>query len=154
MSQVWRRGRAAKAPRRQERREAKRLHSPSPGALAPWRLSPLRPRLCTCYRRRGRMSSFLEAQSHDALQRTLGAHRAAMAHRLGRLRILAVVAVLLLSLALWKGFGLRDWASNVAVFGSYLPVSVAIYFAGVRWLPFAQRAGMAVAFADVPVVWL
>jgi adenylate cyclase len=77
-----------------------------------------------------------------------------MAHRLGRLRILAVASVLLLSIVLWKGLGLRDWESNVVVFGAYLPVSVAIYFAGVRWQSFAQRAGVAVAFADVPVVWV
>jgi adenylate cyclase len=82
------------------------------------------------------------------------AHRAAMAHRLGRLRVIGVALVLVLSLGLWKGLGLADWAPNVAVFGTYLPVAVGIYWAGKRSPKFAQRAGHAVALTDVPIVWL
>jgi adenylate cyclase len=70
------------------------------------------------------------------------------------LRIFGVAGVLVLSFALWKGLGLPDWAPNVAVFGAYLPLAVGVYFAGLRWLPFAQRAGVAVALTDVPIVWL
>ena len=90
----------------------------------------------------------------EALDRTLAAHRAAMAHKLGQVRIVGVAAVLALSLALWKGAGQSDWAPNVAVFGAYFPVTLAIYFAGLKWNRFAQRAGTAVALGDVPVVWL
>lgn len=90
----------------------------------------------------------------EALDRTLAAHRAAMAHKLGQVRIAGVAAVLVLSLALWKGAGQADWAPNVAVFGAYFPVTLAIYFAGLKWNRFAQRAGIAVALGDVPVVWL
>jgi adenylate cyclase len=77
-----------------------------------------------------------------------------MAHRLGRLRVIGVASVLVLSLVLWKGVGLGDWAPNVAVFGAYLPVALGIYVAGRRGAAFAQRAGHAVALADVPIVWL
>jgi adenylate cyclase len=90
----------------------------------------------------------------EALGRTLGVHRAAMAHQLGRLRIVGVGSILVLSLALWKGANLADWAPDVAVFGAYLPFTLAIYLAGLRWPRFAMAAGNAVAFGDVPVVWL
>ncbi len=90
----------------------------------------------------------------EALDRTLAAHRAAMAHKLGQVRIAGVTATLILSLILWKGAGLPDWGPNVAVFGAYLPVSLGIYLAGLRWPRFAQSAGSAVAFGDVPVIWL
>lgn len=90
----------------------------------------------------------------EALDRTLAAHRAAMAHKLGQVRITGVAAVLILSLVMWKGVGEQDWLPNVIIFGAYLPVTVAIYLAGLRWPRFARSAGMAVAFADVPVVWL
>ncbi len=90
----------------------------------------------------------------EALDRTLGAHRAAMAHKLGRLRILGVASILLLSLALWMGAGLDDWRTNVFVFGAYLPFAVAIYLGGLRSPRFAMTAGNAVALGDVPVVWL
>lgn len=90
----------------------------------------------------------------EALDRTLAAHRAAMAHKLGQVRIAGVGATLVLSLALWKGAGLADWAPNVAVFGAYLPIALAIYLAGLRWPRFAQSAGMTVALGDVPVVWV
>ncbi|MFO0586309.1 MAG: adenylate/guanylate cyclase domain-containing protein [Polyangiaceae bacterium] len=94
------------------------------------------------------------AVDQEALDRTLAAHRAAMAHKLGQVRIAGVAAVLLLSLGLWKIAGQADWAPNVAVFGAYLPVALGIYFAGLRWPRFAQSAGVAVALGDVPVVWL
>ncbi len=100
------------------------------------------------------MNASAETQSNDTLKRTLGAHRAAMAHRLGRLRIIGVAGILLLSLILWKGLGLRDWESNVVVFGAYLPIAIAIYVAGLRSVPIAERAGVAVALADVPIVWV
>jgi len=90
----------------------------------------------------------------EALDRTLAAHRAAMAHKLGQVRIAGVAATLLLSLVVWKGFGLPDWEPNVIVFGAYLPVAVGIYLAGLRWPRFAQSAGSAVALVDVPVIWL
>lgn len=90
----------------------------------------------------------------QALDRTLSAHRAAMAHKLGQVRIAGVSSVLLLSLVLWKGFGLPDWGPNVLVFGAYLPVALAVYFAGLKWPRFAQSAGVLVAVGDVPVVWL
>lgn len=90
----------------------------------------------------------------EALDRTLAAHRAAMAHKLGQVRIAGVAATLVLSLALWLGAGLVDWRPNVLVFGAYLPVALGIYFAGLRWPRFAQWAGNAVALGDVPVVWL
>lgn len=90
----------------------------------------------------------------EALDRTLGAHRAAMAHKLGRVRLAGVASVLVLSLALWKGAGIADWSTNVAVFGAYLPFALGIYLAGLRWPRFAMSAGTAVAFGDVPVVWL
>jgi adenylate cyclase len=90
----------------------------------------------------------------EALDRTLAAHRAAMAHKLGQVRIAGVGATLVLSLILWKGAGLADWGPNVLVFGAYLPVALGIYLAGLRWPRFAQVAGTAVAFGDVPVVWL
>jgi adenylate cyclase len=90
----------------------------------------------------------------EALDRTLAAHRAAMAHKLGQVRIVGVAATLVLSLFLWKGAELPDWGPNVAVFGAYLPVALGIYFAGLRWPRFAQSAGSAVAFGDVPIVWL
>lgn len=90
----------------------------------------------------------------EALDRTLAAHRAAMAHKLGQVRIAGVAAVLALSLVLWAGLGLPDWGSNVLVFGAYLPVAVAVYLAGLRWPRFARSAGNAVALGDVPVVWL
>ncbi len=90
----------------------------------------------------------------EALDRTLAAHRAAMAHKLGQVRIAGVAAVLLLSAVLWKFAGQDDWAPNVAVFGAYLPIALGVYFAGLRWPRFAQSAGVVVAFGDVPVVWL
>jgi adenylate cyclase len=90
----------------------------------------------------------------ETLDRTLGAHRAAMAHKLGRVRIAGVAATLALSLALWKGAGLSDWSSNVAIFGGYLPVALGLYLAGLHWPRFAMSAGNAVALADVPVVWV
>ena len=90
----------------------------------------------------------------DTLDRTLGAHRAAMAHKLGKVRIAGVASTLILSLVLWKGANLSDWGPNVAVFGAYLPFALGIYFAGVRWPRFARSAGNAVALGDVPVVWL
>lgn len=90
----------------------------------------------------------------EALDRTLAAHRAAMAHKLGQVRIAGVAATLLLSLVLWKGFDLPDWGSNVAVFGGYLPVAVGVYLAGLRWPRVARSAGNLVALGDVPVVWL
>jgi len=90
----------------------------------------------------------------EALDRTLGAHRAAMAHKLGRLRMLGVGATLVLSFALWTGTNLPDWGSNVAVFGAYFPFAVGIYLAGLRWPRFATVAGTAVAFGDVPIVWV
>ena len=90
----------------------------------------------------------------ETLARSLGAHRAAMAHKLGRVRIVGVASTLVLSLALWKGVGIADWSSNVAVFGAYLPVSLGLYFAGLRWPRFAMSAGNAVALGDVPVVWV
>ncbi|MFO0761858.1 MAG: adenylate/guanylate cyclase domain-containing protein [Byssovorax sp.] len=90
----------------------------------------------------------------EALDRTLAAHRAAMAHKLGQVRIYGVGAVLLLSLLLWKGFGQDDWRPNVLIFGGYLPIAVAIYAGGLRSERFARVAGVAVAFGDVPVVWL
>jgi adenylate cyclase len=89
----------------------------------------------------------------ETLARTLAAHRAAMAHRLGRVRIVGVGAPLVLSAVLWKGLGLADWAPYVAILGAYLPVSVAIYLAGRRWVRFAQIAGAAVALGDVPLIW-
>ncbi len=90
----------------------------------------------------------------EALDRTLAAHRAAMAHKLGQVRIAGVLAVLLLSLFLWLGTDRADWRSNVLVFGGYLPVSIAVYAAGLRWPRFAQSAGSTVALGDVPVVWV
>lgn len=90
----------------------------------------------------------------EALDRTLAAHRAAMAHKLGQVRIAGVGAVFLLSLGLWRGAGLTDWAPYVFIFGAYLPVSVAVYLAGRRWPAFARSAGVTVALGDVPVVWL
>lgn len=90
----------------------------------------------------------------EALDRTLAAHRAAMAHKLGQVRIAGVGSVLLLSLALWKIADQPDWAPNVVVFGAYLPVALGIYFAGLKWPRFARSAGTAVAIGDVPVVWL
>jgi adenylate cyclase len=90
----------------------------------------------------------------ETLERTLGAHRAAMAHKLARVRIAAVAGTLVLSLVLWKGAGLADWSSNVAVFGAYLPVAIGIYLAGLRSPRFARVAGHAVALGDVPIVWV
>ncbi len=90
----------------------------------------------------------------EALGRTLAAHRAAMAHKLGQVRIAGVMATLLLSLILWLGTHRADWRSNVIVFGAYLPVSIGVYLAGRRWPRFAQSAGSTVAFGDVPVVWV
>jgi adenylate cyclase len=90
----------------------------------------------------------------EALDRTLAAHRAAMAHKLGQVRIAGVASVLVLSLVLWKGLDLADWGPNVMVFGAYLPVALGVYFAGLRWPLFAQSAGVLVAVGDVPVVWL
>src|ERR1700722_4936888 len=84
----------------------------------------------------------------QGLARTLSTHRAAMAHKLGRVRIVGVGATLLLSLVLWKGFGLADWAPDVAVLGAYLPVALAIYAAGRRSPAVAQVAGITVAFGD------
>jgi adenylate cyclase len=89
----------------------------------------------------------------EALDRTLAAHRAAMAHKLGQVRIVGALATLALSLGLWLGAGLADWAPTAAVLGAYLPLAIAIYLAGLRWPRFAQSAGVAVAFGDVPVVW-
>lgn len=89
----------------------------------------------------------------EALDRTLAAHRAAMAHKLGQVRIAGVGATLALSLGMWLGAGLGDWAPNAAVLGAYLPVAIGIYAAGRRWPRFAQSAGVAVALGDVPVVW-
>jgi adenylate cyclase len=90
----------------------------------------------------------------EALDRTLAAHRAAMAHKLGQVRIVGVAAVLLLALGLWKGAGLADWAPYVAIFAAYLPLSIAVYLAGLKWPAFARSAGVMVAVGDVPVVWL
>jgi adenylate cyclase len=90
----------------------------------------------------------------ETLARTLGTHRAAMAHGLGRVRIVGVVSILVLSLVLWKGANLLDWGRDALIFGAYLPVAVGIYFAGLRWPRFARSAGIAVAVGDVPVVWL
>lgn len=90
----------------------------------------------------------------EALDRTLAAHRAAMAHKLGQVRIAGVASVLVLSLALWQVAGQKDWAPNVYVFGAYLPIALAIYFGGLKWPRFAESAGVAVAFGDVPMVWL
>ncbi|MFT3773103.1 MAG: adenylate/guanylate cyclase domain-containing protein [Minicystis sp.] len=90
----------------------------------------------------------------EALDRTLAAHRAAMAHKLGQVRIAGVAAVLALSLGLWKGAGQADWGPYVLVFAGYLPIALAVYFAGLRWPRFAQTAGVTVALGDVPVVWL
>src|SRR5262245_8909275 len=89
----------------------------------------------------------------EALDRTLAAHRAAMAHKLGQVRIVGVASVLVLSLVLWKGLDLPDWGPNVLVFGAYLPVAIGIYVAGLRWPRFAQVSGNAVALGDVPVIW-
>lgn len=91
---------------------------------------------------------------HEALDRTLAAHRAAMAHKLGQVRMAGVGAVLALSLALWKLGGQEDWAPYVAVFGAYMPLAVLVYAAGLRFPRFAESAGVAVALGDVPVVWL
>lgn len=90
----------------------------------------------------------------EALDRTLAAHRAAMAHKLGQVRIVGVASVLLLSLGLWKGAALPDWGPYVLVFGAYLPVAVAVYLAGLRWPAFARSAGVTVALGDVPLVWM
>ncbi|MEZ4298773.1 MAG: adenylate/guanylate cyclase domain-containing protein [Polyangiaceae bacterium] len=90
----------------------------------------------------------------EALDRTLAAHRAAMAHKLGQVRIAGVGATLLLSLAMWKGAGLADWAPNAAVFGAYLPFAAGIYLLGLRSPRFARSAGVMVALGDVPVVWI
>jgi adenylate cyclase len=90
----------------------------------------------------------------EALDRTLAAHRAAMAHKLGQVRIAGVVATLALSLSVWLGTDRADWRSNVIVFGAYLPVAIGVYAAGRRWPRFAQAAGSTVAFGDVPVVWV
>jgi adenylate cyclase len=90
----------------------------------------------------------------EALARTLSTHRAAMAHKLGRVRIAGVGAVLLLSLFLWKVANLPDWGPNVFVFGAYFPIALAVYVAGLRRPRVAQAAGVIVAFGDVPVVWL
>jgi adenylate cyclase len=89
----------------------------------------------------------------EMLDRTLGAHRAAMAHQLGKVRIAGVASVLVLSLALWKGANLADWGPDVAVFAAYLPVAAVIYLAGLRSPRFARSAGAAIAFGDVPMVW-
>jgi adenylate cyclase len=89
----------------------------------------------------------------ETLARTLAAHRAAMAHKLGKVRIAGIGSSLVLSLGLWKGLGLADWAAYVTIFGAYFPVTVALYLAGLRWPRFAQSAGAAVAFGDVPVIW-
>jgi adenylate cyclase len=89
----------------------------------------------------------------EALDRTLAAHRAAMAHKLGQVRIAGVAAVLLLSLGLWKGVGLADWAPYATIFGIYLPIALGVYLAGLRYPRFARSAGVLVAFGDVPVVW-
>jgi adenylate cyclase len=90
----------------------------------------------------------------EALDRTLAAHRAAMAHKLGQVRIAGVASVLLLALGLWKGAALADWGPYVRVFGAYLPVAVAVYLAGLRWPAFARSAGVTVALGDVPLVWM
>ncbi|MBK8255888.1 MAG: adenylate/guanylate cyclase domain-containing protein [Polyangiaceae bacterium] len=90
----------------------------------------------------------------EALDRTLAAHRAAMAHKLGQVRLVGVGATLALSLFLWLVFGLKDWAPNAAVFAAYLPVAVVVYWAGIRWPRFAQSAGLTVAVGDVPVIWI
>ena len=105
-------------------------------------------------KRHGALESNERPIDQEALDRTLAAHRAAMAHKLGQVRIAGVASVLVLSLVLWKVADQPDWAPNVAVFGGYLPISLAIYFAGLKWPRFAQWAGAAVAFGDVPVVWL
>ena len=89
----------------------------------------------------------------ETLARTLAAHRAAMAHKLGKVRIAGIGASLVLSLVLWRGLGLDDWAAYVTIFGAYLPVTLAIYLAGLRWPRFARSAGAAVALGDVPVIW-
>jgi len=90
----------------------------------------------------------------ETLARTLGTHRAAMAHTLGRVRIAGVASILLLCLVLWKGANLPDWGVDAVIFGAYLPVALGIYVAGRRWPRFAQSAGIAVAVCDVPAVWL
>jgi adenylate cyclase len=90
----------------------------------------------------------------ETLNRTLGDHRAAMAHKLGKVRLAGVISVLALSLVLWKGANLPDWGPNVAVFGAYLPFALGIYLAGLRWPRVARSAGNIVALGDVPVVWI
>jgi adenylate cyclase len=90
----------------------------------------------------------------EALDRTLAAHRAAMAHKLGQVRVIGVASVLVLSLGLWKGANLADWGPYVTVFGTYLPIAVAIYLAGLRSQRFARSAGVAVALGDVPLIWV
>lgn len=90
----------------------------------------------------------------EALDRTLAAHRAAMAHKLGQVRIAGVAAVFVLSIGLWKILGHLDWAPYAIIFGAYLPVAVGVYAAGLRWPAFARSAGVLVAFGDVPVVWI
>jgi adenylate cyclase len=90
----------------------------------------------------------------ETLDRTLAAHRAAMAHKLGRVRIAGVGATLVLSLALWKGAGITNWAPYVVISGAYLPVAAGVYAAGLRWTRFARSAGIAVALGDVPFVWV
>jgi adenylate cyclase len=104
------------------------------------------------------MKSALDAPERpvdeETLARTLSTHRAAMAHALGRVRIAGVASILVLSLVLWKGAHLPDWAPDVVVFGAYLPVALGIYFAGLRSARFAQGAGTAVAFVDAPAIWV
>lgn len=90
----------------------------------------------------------------EALDRTLASHRAAMAHKLGQVRIVGVASVMVLSLALWKGAGQADWGPYVIVFGAYLPIAIGVYLAGLKWPTFARSAGVAVAFGDVPLVWM
>jgi adenylate cyclase len=90
----------------------------------------------------------------EALARTLSTHRAAMAHKLGRVRLVGVGAVLILSLVLWKVAGLEDWGPNVLIFGAYFPVALALHVAARKWPRVAQSAGVGVAFGDVPVIWL
>lgn len=90
----------------------------------------------------------------EALARTLVTHRLAMAHKLGQVRILGIAAAFVLSVVFWKVAHVDDWAPNALVFGAYLPVAIAIYAAGRRYPKFADVAGAAVAFGDVPMIWV
>ena len=90
----------------------------------------------------------------ETLDRTLAAHRAAMAHNIGRVRIAGVGSILVLSLVLSQVLRVAGWSTYVAIFGAYFPIALGVYLAGRRWPRFAEVAGVAVAFGDVPVVWV